>query len=69
MLIKYDSKGKKCSILLEDNSLVNWGKFELTDLKILRLNRVVGDVVGKIPAPHNIDLKHFGIGKILISKL
>ncbi len=68
-LIKYNLNKKECSIVLEDNSLVNWGGFELTDLKILRLNSVLGDVVGKIPAPRNVDLKHFSIGKIFISEL
>ncbi|MCK4935847.1 MAG: hypothetical protein KAR84_03255 [Elusimicrobiales bacterium] len=68
-LIKYDLDGEKCGIVLEDNSIVNWGGFERTDLKILRLNRVLGDIVGKIPAPHSVDLKHFTIGKIFISEL
>jgi hypothetical protein len=69
ILVKYNPDGKVCSLVLEDNSLVNWGKFELTDLKILRLNRVLADAAGKIPAPHKIDLNHFAMGKIFISKL
>ncbi|MEA3307806.1 MAG: hypothetical protein U9Q34_08490 [Elusimicrobiota bacterium] len=68
-LIKYDLNKKECSITLEDGSLVNWGEFEMTDLKILRLNRVLSDGSGKISPPYNIDLRHFAIGKILISKL
>ena len=64
-----DKDISQCSIILEDDSLVSWGEFELTDLKILRLNRVLSDVIGKVPAPHNIDLKHFAIGKIFISEL
>ncbi|MCG2725602.1 MAG: hypothetical protein L6420_04975 [Elusimicrobia bacterium] len=69
VLIKYSLSGEKCAIILEDNSLVNWGKFELTDQKILRLNSILDDIVGKIPAPHNVDLRHFAIGKIFISEL
>jgi len=69
ILVKYNLKQQKCSIVLEDNSLVNWGKFELTESKILGLNRVLGDAAKKMPAPHKIDLKHFNIGKIFISEL
>ena len=69
VLIKYNLIEEKCSIVLEDKSLVNWGKFELTDLKILKLNRVLSDVAGRMPAPYKVDLKHFAIGKVFISEL
>jgi hypothetical protein len=59
--------GWACQLRLEDGSGVQWGEFEFTRLKIIRLNEVVRDASLKRSGPFQVDMRYFREGKILVS--
>jgi hypothetical protein len=58
-----------CRLRLADGSVVLWGEFEFTRLKILRLNEVMNDALHKSGGPLRADLRSFKEGKIFVSAL
>ncbi|MDD2803921.1 MAG: hypothetical protein PHV33_00055 [Elusimicrobiales bacterium] len=58
-----------CRLRLADGSVVLWGEFEFTRLKILRLNEVMNDALQKSGGPLRADLRSFREGKIFVSAL
>lgn len=64
-----DGAEADCRLRLADGSLVLWGEFEFTRLKILRLNEVMNDALGKSGGPLRADLRSFREGKIFVSAL
>lgn len=64
-----DGASWDCRLRLADGSVVLWGEFEFTRLKILRLNEVMKDALHKSGGPLRADLRSFREGKIFVSAL
>ena len=62
-----DGPAPDCRLRLADGSVVLWGGFEFTRLKILRLNEVMNDALSKSGGPLRADLRSFKEGKIFVS--
>ncbi|GEM_PF-6470787 len=56
-------------IMLEDGSLVDWGRFEFNKLKIVKLNEVLADVSRRLNPPYKISLAYFNSGRIYAGTL
>ncbi|MBI5743570.1 MAG: hypothetical protein HY952_03380 [Elusimicrobia bacterium] len=56
-----------CRLTLADGTVVLWGGFEFTRLKILRLNEVVRDAAARNGAALRVDMRYFKEGKIFVS--
>lgn len=58
---------RACSVALADGSRVDWGGFEFTRLKILRLSEVLKRAEARRSGPFKVDLRSFAEGKIFVS--
>jgi len=67
LALSCDGRSWDCRLKLEDGTIVLWGKFEFTRLKVLRLNEVMRDALLKTSGPLRADLRSFREGKIFVS--